>query len=994
MAYETKQGATNSPQRGGAFESGTTAGVTSASNKGGVFNTGSGDIIGVTDGAQRGGVFDGVVVVNGQQGIPGPKGDPGEAGMDGAPGVGVPAGGTTGQVLAKKTGADYDTQWVDDGSGSTTNTLTNPTNTLTSTVNGVAATATVVNTVALGVDQNVLTATVNGVSGSVTLPTIPGTTNTLTNTVNTITSTVDGVSASAPAVNTVVNTVGGTQSAPTLTTTVNGVESAAVNLPTAATTNTINRPTGSNALTSTVNGVMSSTTVVDPIGGSVTNNNLVLTLNGVTSGEIPLPTVAMPSNSLTRSGNSMTSVVGTNSSTTSIVDTPSLGSTTNNMTVTVNGQTSVSVPIINSLSNSVNNNQLVTSVNGVNSAPITIPSTGITIEDHGVEEGTNVTTLDFEGDGVSLLVGLGGAQINIPGTTVNGNYASDIEFTGNVVVSRVDDVTTVNIPTAPFTGLTNVILREPAWRTVTPTTVNGVETITVTDNNEDANKFFAGLNYIQLQLGWSFSTNTLNATAAGALNIDTTGILGLRGSVTVQFAQGANLATVITNTLNALIVDNTRWNIAGSWNNNYTAISLAYTGTSSPFTSPTVTFLSSNSWAGGSSIVQPNSVLFPAQVNGAPQFRKITPDDILPAISGTPMEGQVVTWNAMGNTSQWSNIPTPVTTNTLASAVNTLTSTVNGVASSAPAVNTVALAAGTAANTLRASVNGVSSNDFSLPAVQTSSVVQGNGIAVTSATVGVNTAYTVSAALTAQDSGTARTGTYSVINLGNNLTGNVSNGVLTIDAMGGGGEGPYIFNSLSAFATQPAAVPFWDTTTNGTGTISLTISATNANGYTVGPTYTINPAASSGSNPFVVASSRAGIAYTGSVSGTGRGTDSTTTPFTGSAAPVTVTQTTYVPAFFTQTANSTQPTFSRTSPNQTSGNASGSQFTYPTATATTQYNWIATQLPKSALSLKTPFGNNPLTTDVSTTITVEGQTFNLFGWTRLAVGGASTVVIA
>ena len=958
MAYETKQGATNSPQRGGAFESGTTAGVTSASNKGGVFNTGSGDIIGVTDGAQRGGVFDGVVVVNGQQGIPGPEGPQGPQGpegpqgptgptgptgpqgpagmngMDGAPGVGVPVGGTTGQVLAKKTGADYDTEWIDDGTGSITNTLTNPINTITSTVNGVQATAPAVNTVTGSVTGGNLVVNVNGVSsGNIPFPTVPGTTNTLTH------------------------------------------------------------AAGSNTLTSVVDNVSATTNILDAIGTSVSNNNLTVTINGLSS-TVELPAGDQPTNALSRTGNTITSTVGTAAASTSVVDTPSLGSTMNNMSVTVNGQTSVNVPIINSLSNSVNNNQLVTSVNGVNSAPITIPSTGITIEDHGVEEGTNVTTLDFEGDGVSLLVGLGGAQINIPGTTVNGNYASDIEFTGNVVVSRVDDVTTVNIPTVPFTGLTNVILREPAWRTVTPTTVNGVETITVTDNNEDANKFFAGLNYIQLQLGWSFSTNTLNATAAGALNIDTTGILGLRGSVTVQFAQGANLATVITNTLNALIVDNTRWNIAGSWNNNYTAISLAYTGTSSPFTSPTVTFLSSNSWAGGSSIVQPNSVLFPAQVNGAPQFRKITPDDILPAISGTPMEGQVVTWNAMGNTSQWSNIPTPVTTNTLASAVNTLTSTVNGVASSAPAVNTVALAAGTAANTLRASVNGVSSNDFSLPAVQTSSVVQGNGIAVTSATVGVNTAYTVSAALTAQDSGTAKAGTYSVINLGNNLTGNVSNGVLTIDAMGGGGEGPYIFNSLSAFATQPAAVPFWDTTTNGTGTISLTISATNANGYTVGPTYTINPAASSGSNPFVVASSRAGIAYTGSVSGTGRGTDNTTTPFTGSAAPVTVTQTTYVPAFFTQTANSTQPTFSRTSPNQTSGNASGSQFTYPTATATTQYNWIATQLPKSALSLKTPFGNNPLTTDVSTTITVEGQTFNLFGWTRLAVGGASTVVIA
>lgn len=34
-------------------------------------------------------------------------------GQDGAPGVGVPAGGTTGQVLKKASGTDYDTEWVD-----------------------------------------------------------------------------------------------------------------------------------------------------------------------------------------------------------------------------------------------------------------------------------------------------------------------------------------------------------------------------------------------------------------------------------------------------------------------------------------------------------------------------------------------------------------------------------------------------------------------------------------------------------------------------------------------------------------------------------------------------------------------------------------------------------------------------------------------------------------------------------------------------------------
>lgn len=41
----------------------------------------------------------------------------GTPGTDGADGQGVPTGGTTGQMLAKTTGADYDTEWVDPPTG-------------------------------------------------------------------------------------------------------------------------------------------------------------------------------------------------------------------------------------------------------------------------------------------------------------------------------------------------------------------------------------------------------------------------------------------------------------------------------------------------------------------------------------------------------------------------------------------------------------------------------------------------------------------------------------------------------------------------------------------------------------------------------------------------------------------------------------------------------------------------------------------------------------
>lgn len=45
--------------------------------------------------------------------------EPGEDGVDGVDGVGVPAGGSTGQVLKKASAADYDTGWVDEASAIT-----------------------------------------------------------------------------------------------------------------------------------------------------------------------------------------------------------------------------------------------------------------------------------------------------------------------------------------------------------------------------------------------------------------------------------------------------------------------------------------------------------------------------------------------------------------------------------------------------------------------------------------------------------------------------------------------------------------------------------------------------------------------------------------------------------------------------------------------------------------------------------------------------------
>ena len=55
--------------------------------------------------------------LKGDPGDPGPQGERGPEGPQGPAGQGVPAGGTAGQVLTKKSGTDYDTEWTDQTGG-------------------------------------------------------------------------------------------------------------------------------------------------------------------------------------------------------------------------------------------------------------------------------------------------------------------------------------------------------------------------------------------------------------------------------------------------------------------------------------------------------------------------------------------------------------------------------------------------------------------------------------------------------------------------------------------------------------------------------------------------------------------------------------------------------------------------------------------------------------------------------------------------------------
>ena len=66
----------------------------------------------------------GATGAQGEQGVQGPQGPQGVQGPAGQNGVGVIAGGTTGQVLAKKSNTDYDTEWQTPSSSGMTNPMT------------------------------------------------------------------------------------------------------------------------------------------------------------------------------------------------------------------------------------------------------------------------------------------------------------------------------------------------------------------------------------------------------------------------------------------------------------------------------------------------------------------------------------------------------------------------------------------------------------------------------------------------------------------------------------------------------------------------------------------------------------------------------------------------------------------------------------------------------------------------------------------------------
>jgi len=94
------------------------------------------------------------------------RGGPGSNGTNGADGVGIPAGGTTGQVLAKINNTNYNTQWVNQSIGTGTVTSVNGTGANGVTVSGGPITSSGSLTIGLGAITPTSVASVGTVTGS------------------------------------------------------------------------------------------------------------------------------------------------------------------------------------------------------------------------------------------------------------------------------------------------------------------------------------------------------------------------------------------------------------------------------------------------------------------------------------------------------------------------------------------------------------------------------------------------------------------------------------------------------------------------------------------------------------------------------------------------------------------------------------------------------------------------------------------------------------
>ena len=166
---------------------------------------------------------------------------------------------------------------------------------------------------------------------------------------------------------------------------------------------------------------------------------------------------------------------------------------------------------------------------------------------------------------------------------------------------------------------------------------------------------------------------------------------------------------------------------------------------------------------------------------------------------------------------------------------------------------------------------------------------------------------------------------------------------------------------------------------DGTNTASLNTSQSNTTSVSIAPSQTL---------------SFASTVLNLNVTGTGTGGAGSSTLTLATNVPITAPPT-YTPAFYLQTSNSTIPTFT-TSTTQTTGAASGATVTFPVASASTQYDWIAVDatIPLNKLMFVSTFGNSQLVPTVTGTKIIAGKTFSVYGITGLDTSNGVQIYIA
>jgi len=299
---------------------------------------------------------------------------------------------------------------------------------------------------------------------------------------------------------------------------------------------------------------------------------------------------------------------------------------------------------------------------------------------------------------------------------------------------------------------------------------------------------------------------------------------------------------------------------------------------------------------------------------------------------------------------------------------------------------------------------GTSKDQYTSPGVINA---QGINIALTASIAGTPTVTGITVG------GVALTGTFTVGGSTPNFTVTVSTGQIpnAVETDGGqivvtGSFGGTTYNAIGNSLTTVAPVPFAATSTAAfqnasypfyttsavvvvTGTLVTGIqtgtSLTVANGGTTETVTNYLSYTTTTLFPFT------GTTYSGTITGTGtNGAGSSNVAINQNlSAP-----TTFLPAFYKLTANSTVPTFT-TSDSQTPGAQTASTITFPASSASTQYAWIATTRPAANVFVVSAFGNIPLTsgTYVSGIQSIAGTTYNIFGVTGLSTNNPVQMII-